>query len=168
MIKLDIIWKGIIEDLPVYFILFFFPQARQPLNLDRGVEFPDKELEALYPTNQPKHPHFVDKLLKVYTHDGREEWILIHIEVQGYADPNFSKRMYTYFYRLLNRYQKPVTALAIFTDRQPNHQPNHYEYNFMGTQLYYQYNSYKVAEQDEATRPAKTPLPWWCLPRLKP
>ena len=150
MKKLDILWKGIIEDMPVQFILFFFPNARNILDLSRGVEFLDKELESLFPVDNPRHPRFVDKLLKVFTLDGLEEWILIHIEIQAYADPQFSKRMYTYFYRLFDRYQKPVTALAIFTDDQPNYMPDRYEYSFMGTTQYYQYNTYKVAEQNEA------------------
>jgi len=150
MKKLDILWKGIIEDLPVHFIRFFFPNAFEVLDLSRGIEFLDKELEELFPQDNPQYPRFVDKLLKVYTLDGREEWMLIHIEVQGYADPNFSKRMYTYFYRLFDRYQKPVTALAIFTDNQPGNMPDRFEYSFMGTTQTYRYNTYRVANQNEA------------------
>jgi len=52
--------------MPVFFILFFFPQARQVLDLERGVEFLDKELEELFPMDNPDHPRFVDKLLKVF------------------------------------------------------------------------------------------------------
>jgi hypothetical protein len=71
MKKLDILWKGIIEDLPVHFILFFFPNARNLLALSRGIEFLDKELETLFPLDNPQHPRFVDKLLKVFTLDGQ-------------------------------------------------------------------------------------------------
>ena len=59
--------------------------------------------------------------------------------------------MYTYFYRLLDRYQKPVTALAIFTDDKPGYKPNHYHNEFMGTSQTYQFNTYKIGEQDEET-----------------
>lgn len=106
MKKLDILWKGIIEELPVYFLLYFFPNASAILDLSKGIEFLDKELEELFPQDSPDHPKFVDKLLKVFTLDGKEEWILIHIEVQAYADPHFSHRMFTYFYRLYDRYKK--------------------------------------------------------------
>ena len=149
MKKYDILWKGIIEDMPVFFILFFFPQARQVLDLERGVEFLDKELDELFPMDNPDHPRFVDKLLKVFTLDGKEEWILIHIEVQGYPHEDFGKRMYTYFYRLLDRYQKPVTALAIFTDDNLSYKPDSYHYEFMGTSQTYKFNTYKILEQDE-------------------
>lgn len=64
MKKLDILWKGIIEDLPIHFILFFFPKALEVLDLDKGIEFLDKELEELFPQENPDHPKYVDKLLK--------------------------------------------------------------------------------------------------------
>jgi hypothetical protein len=150
MKKDDILWKGIIEDLPHHFIRFFFPQADTLIDFDRGFEFLDKELEELFPMDDPDHPRFVDKLIKAFTLDGREEWILIHVEVQGNSDNDFGRRMYTYFYRLLDRYQKPVTALAIFTDDKPGFKPDHYHYAFMGTSQTYRFNTYKIWEQDEA------------------
>ena len=56
-------------------------------------------------------PKFVDKLVKVFTRTGKEKWILIHIEVQGYQDRDFAKRKFTYFYRILDKYDKPVLLL---------------------------------------------------------
>ena len=34
----------------------------------------------------------VDKLVKAYLKDGSEQWILVHIEVQGDEDKDFSQR----------------------------------------------------------------------------
>jgi predicted transposase/invertase (TIGR01784 family) len=147
----DLLWKGIIEDMPKHCLLFFFQEADKFLDFSKGFEFLDKELEELFPVDNPNHPRFVDKLIKAFTHDGREEWILIHIEVQGYPDDDFGKRMFTYFYRLLDRYNKPVTALAIFTDDNPNYNPKSFVYEFMGTAAGYRYNTYKVIDQDEAS-----------------
>jgi len=145
----DTLWKGIIEDMPAHFLRFFFPDAENIFDCERGFEFLDKELEQLFPTDNPNHPRFVDKLIKAFTNAGSEEWILIHIEVQGYQDDTFSRRMYTYFYRLLDRYQKPISALAIFTDDKPNYKPNRFEYQFLGTSQVYEFNTYKILEQDE-------------------
>jgi len=36
------------------------------------------------------------------------------LEVQGAKDPEFAKRMFKYYYRILDRFDKPVSALAIF------------------------------------------------------
>lgn len=48
--------------------------------------------------------------------------------MQGYRDKDFAKRMFTYFYRILDKYGKPVTAIAIFTGSDKNFHPNSYEY----------------------------------------
>jgi len=75
--------------------------------------------------------------------DGTEEWILIHIEMQGYDDPEFRERMFIYYYRILDKYQKKVTAIAIMTDDTSDH-PTKYETSFIGTKLIYEFNSYKL------------------------
>jgi len=75
--------------------------------------------------------------------DGTEEWILIHIEMQGYDDPEFRERMFIYYYRILDKYQKKVTAIAIVTDDTSDH-PTKYETSFIGTKLIYEFNSYKL------------------------
>jgi hypothetical protein len=86
----------------------------------------------------------------VFTKRGTEEWILIHVEVQGYTDHDFGKRMFQYYYRILDQYDKPVTAFAIFADAVKNFHPKHYERDFLGTKVYYAYNTYKIIDQDDA------------------
>jgi hypothetical protein len=75
--------------------------------------------------------------------------VLIHIKVQGQQIEDFAKRMFTYFYRLLNRYGVEVTAIAIFTDDNQAFLPNQYNYQFAGTQNVYRFNIYKIIQQDE-------------------
>lgn len=41
---------------------------------------------------------------------------MIHVEVQGEPDSDFAERMYTYNYRLYDRYQREVVSLAVVTD----------------------------------------------------
>ena len=110
----------------------------------------DKELEQLFPSEQVKDPKFVDKLVKVYSKTGDERWILVHIEVQGYEDKKFGERMFTYFYRILDRYEKRITSIALFTDADKDFNPSVYEYEYLGTKLTFQFNSYKIIDQDEA------------------
>ncbi len=94
----DILWKGIIEDLFSDFLRFFYADADDLFDMGRGFEFLDKELGQLYPDQDIKHPKYVDKLVKVYRKNGAEEWLLIDIEVQGYNDSQFTRRMFTYYY----------------------------------------------------------------------
>ena len=61
--KNDILWKVVME---------------------RGFEFLDKELAELRPEpEKDSDTRFVDKLVKVYHRNGEEEWVLLHVEIQG-------------------------------------------------------------------------------------
>lgn len=146
----DILWKAALEDLFDDFLKFFYADAEQIFDLDKGFEYLDKELEQLFPPDQNQYaPRYVDKLVKVFTKAGAEEWILVHIEVQGYTDPDFAKRMFQYYYRILDQYEKPVTAFAIFADNSKKFHPQFYEREYLGTKVHYSYNTYKIIDQDD-------------------
>lgn len=147
----DILWKAALEDLFDDFLRFFYPNAESLFDLQKGFEYLDKELDQLFPPEFDNYaPRYVDKLVKVFTHTGKEEWILVHVEVQGYADPDFAARMFQYYYRILDKYAKPITAFAIFTDSNKSFSPSFFEYEFLGTKVYYGYNTCKIIDQDEA------------------
>lgn len=78
---------------------------------------------------------------------GKEHWILIHIEVQGYVDKEFPLRMYMYNYRSFDKLGKSMTALAILTDDDENYHPKYYEYKLWDTKLRYDFQTYKLLEQ---------------------
>ena len=157
--QFDSLWKSLIEDLFPEFLRFFYRDADKIFDLRAKFEFLDKELEKLYP-DQEKSPglRFVDKLVKVKLKSGGEQWILVHIEVQGYADKHFPQRMFTYFYRILDRYRHPVTAVAIFTGINGK-TPNCYKLDIAGTKLEYRYNTYRVIDQpEEALKASHNPF----------
>ena len=90
------------------------------------------------------------RLIKVFTKRGSEEWLLVHIEIQGYHDKDFGKRLFRYWYRILDKYDKPATTIAIFTNTDKNFKPDAYEYECLGTTNTFRFNTYKIIEQDEA------------------
>jgi hypothetical protein len=144
-ISKDILWKGIIEDLFKHFLIYFYPNAKEIFNFKKGFEFLDKELEQLFPPSESKR-RFADKLVKVYTKKGVEKWILVHIEVQGYEDKTFSDRMYAYNYRIFDKYQQRIVALAIFTDDNPSYRPSEYHTEFLETSLTYRFKTFKLLD----------------------
>jgi hypothetical protein len=147
----DSLWKAILEDVFDDFLRFFFEKADELFDFNRPFQFLDKELEQLFPSNQDEfNPKFVDKLVKVFTNEGLEKWILVHIEVQGSNDAAFSHRMFQYFYRIYDKYQRPITAFAILTDRNKRFRPQKFEQSYLGTTLCYEFNLYKIVEQDES------------------
>lgn len=150
--KFDNLWKGIIEDLFIDFLRFMDPEADSILDFEKGVQFLDKELEQTYrPENNNYRPNIVDKLAKVFTHEGREEWILVHIEVQDQYRNDFGKRMFRYYYRLFDKHDKPITAYAIFVEPNLTERPDVFEKGFMGTNIKYQFNTLKISAQDDHT-----------------
>lgn len=148
--KNDILWKGMLEEIFDDFLHFVFPEADQVFDWARGFEFLDKELNDLYPAPDEKSiTRFVDKLVKVYMQGGKERWLLIHIEVQDQHDPLFAARMFGYYYRIFDRYRKPVTAIAVFTGTDGYRMPDKYEDKFLGTSLVYQYNTLRITDYSD-------------------
>ncbi|BAV06027.1 hypothetical protein SAMN05421788_10699 [Filimonas lacunae] len=125
--KGDLLWKGIVEDLFADFLRFFFADADDKFDIDKGFEFLDKELHEITPAHELRHPRFVDKLVKLWYKDGAEKWLLLHVEVQGYVDNHFPARMFTYFYRIYDKFQQEITSLAIFTDNDDDYHPDRYK-----------------------------------------
>ena len=154
MKKQDLLWKGIIRELFPWFIQFFFENWRQEIDLGRGFEFLDKELEQILPDSEAKGRR-ADVLVKVFSPAGKEFWFLVHVEVQGYHDDDFALRMYTIQYRLFDRYQKPVAALAIFTDGRPDFHPQKFSYQCLSTVLNYQFGTYKLMDHPPVTEFSK-------------
>ncbi len=146
----DTLWKGILENLFDDFLYFYFPDADKLFDMKKGFQFLDKELEQLFPTAEGEAPKFVDKLVKVFRKDGAEEWLLIHIEVQGYQDRDFASRVFTYWYRIKDKYDKQVTTFVIYTDSNKKFKPDSYRYECLGTEVTFKFNTYKIIEQDEA------------------
>src|ERR1700742_2275381 len=132
----DILWKAVLDDI---------------FDLDKGFEYLDKELHQLFPPEDDNYElRYVDKLVKVFTKNGDEEWILVHVEVQGYTDKDFAKRMFHYYIRILDKYDKPVTAFAIFADANKNFHPKCYQREYLGTKISYTFNTFKIVDQDDS------------------
>ncbi|WP_367329761.1 hypothetical protein [Sphingobacterium multivorum] len=89
--------------------------------------------------------------MKVFLKDGREQFVLCHVVIQsskGRGD--LAERMFRYFYRIWDRYKVPITAIAILADESKCYRPVVYSQEFMGTSLRYDFNSYKILDQEES------------------
>lgn len=132
---------------------FIYPDADEVYNMERGFEFLDKELAELNPQpDEEKDSRFADKLVKAYHRDGVEEWVLLHVEVQGdtHERDAFAERMYTYFYRIRDRYPgRLVSALAIYTGQDGNRMPGRYSYEYRGTKLTYEYPTVSILDYSD-------------------
>ena len=100
----------------------------------------------------------LDKLVKVRRKSGAEVWVLIHIEVQGQFDAEFSKRMYVYHYRVFDRYNLPVVSLAVLGDNVNAWRPSAYEYALWGCQLRLEFPMVKLLDYRERWDELQTSL----------
>jgi predicted transposase YdaD len=153
--KNDILWKVVMEEVFDDLLRFIFPDADLLFDMERGFEFLDKELTEMHPEPGKKPATlFADKLVKVFTREGREEWVLCHVEVQGQTKakdrPIFASRMFRYFYRIWDRHQKPVSAIAFFTGRDAQLMPDRFEYEYRNTKVLYKFPVISVLDFKDA------------------
>jgi len=87
-------------------------------------------------------------LVKVFLKDGGEEWILIHIEVQAEEEEDFSLRMFRYFYRIFERYGKPVVSIAILTGEASGTADGRYEQKAFGSGVEFWYLAFNLMAYD--------------------
>lgn len=142
-------WKRIIGSTFQDFLSFFAPDLAELVEWRKEPDDLNRELQKLHPQDDAKNRK-ADNLYKVYLKDGRELCILVHIEVQGWEDSDFDKRMFQYFYRIFEKYGQKIYALAIYTeDLKAENMPEIYKYEYFGTELTYKFNTFKVIDQDE-------------------
>ncbi len=145
----DILWKAALEDFFDAFLRFFFKDADTVFDFDQKLEFLDQELAELSPAEDVQYPKRIDKLVKVFTRRGEAHWILAHIEVQGYPETGFTRRMYRYYSRLADKYDVPITCMVIFLGRRSRKNNSCFELDYLGTSVKFQFNAYHIGDQDE-------------------
>jgi predicted transposase/invertase (TIGR01784 family) len=143
----DQIWKEIIENLFEKFMYFYMPDLAVDVDFSKGYTFLDKEFSAIEIKSEDSE-RFLDKLIKVYLKSGEEQWILIHTEVQFAKKSDFSERMFKYFYRVYDKYNRKIVSIAIFTGTSLSYQRS-FDYNFYQTKLLYEYRSIKLVDYEE-------------------
>lgn len=130
----DAPWKEALERYFEPFLAFFFPQIHAEIDWQLSYESLDSEFQQVV-RDAEIGKRFVDKLVKVWRRDGQETWVLIHVEIQSQYDSDFAKRMYTYSYRIFDRYNRDVVSLAILGDDQPNWRPQAYHSTLWGCRV---------------------------------
>ena len=139
-------WKEILENYYPEFIEFFFPKAYKDIDWSKGYEFLDKELQKITKSAY-KGIRYVDKLAKVWLKNGDEKWTLIHTDIQDQKDDDFSQRMYTYNYRLFDRYNHHAASFAVLGDTNVTWKPGPFEQGIWDCNVKFEYPVVKIAEK---------------------
>jgi hypothetical protein len=169
MTEYDSPWK---EALRVYFqpfLALFFPDAHAEIDWSRGHQSLDQDLRQVLRGGELGR-RVVDHLVKVWLNSGQEQWVLIHVEVQTSEEADFARRMYTYNYRLFDRYNEEVVSLAVLGDDNPRWRPDRFGYSRWGLHAGIRFPVVKLldyAEQWEKLQESSNPFAMVVLAHLR-
>lgn len=141
----DTPWKDAITRYFPDFMAFFFPQAHREIDWGRPHVFLDQELAQLARDGE-LGKRLADRLVRVHTHDGGEQWVLIHLEVQGKRERDFAERIFSYHYRAYDRFRRPVASLVLLADDSPRWRPHRFTYQLFGCQLRLDFSVVKLRD----------------------
>lgn len=130
----DTPWKEAIERYFPEFMAFYFPSACAQIDWQCGYAFLDQELQAIT-LDAEIGKRFVDKLVRVTRLSGQDDWIYIHLEVQGTVQTEFAKRMFVYNYRIFDKYERPVASMAVLADEHAHWKPQEFGYEVLDCQM---------------------------------
>jgi hypothetical protein len=138
-------WKEALTRYLPEFLDFYFPLAYQAIDWTQPHTFLDQELAQIVRDSELGKRR-IDRLVQVTTLTSEIEWVYIHIEVQSQVDSDFTERLFTYNYRLYDRYHRPVATLAVLADERLNWRPGGFSYNLFGSQMSLQFASVKILD----------------------
>ena len=98
----DTAWKQVLQVLLPDFLGLVHANLYAAIDWQRPVTFLDKELQAITRQGR-KGRRAVDLLASIWRRDGVEQWLLVHVDVQGRVEEDFARRMFIYHARLIDR-----------------------------------------------------------------
>ncbi len=149
----DGIWKDAVEQYLPLLLKRMMPELYEDVDFSEDIKFLDKELRDTIQVSMSEEHNsakFVDTLVQVPLKSGKNEWVLLHIEVQGKGGEDISFRMILYCCLIFAHYRRMPVALAILTDKRPlKETPGKIEFSEYGTELVYKYNLFEVYKQSD-------------------
>jgi hypothetical protein len=142
---IDGAWKEAFNEYLQAFFALCLSAVHAEIDWARGFEFLDKELQKIAPQSETGR-RSVDLLVRVWRLDGEEQWVLIHIEVQGQYDVDFPSRMFEYHYRIRDVYRRPVASFAVLADDNPNWKPDRLVYSLWGCSVDFRFPIIKLTD----------------------
>ena len=141
-------WKEALERFFPEFLALLFPAIHIEIDWSVPYRSLDSELQQIT-GDADSGRRYADKLLDVRTTEGRETWVLVHVEVQGDAQAVFPQRMFQYNYRIRDRYDRSVVSLAVLSDSNRRFRPVCYEDGRWGCRILFEFPMVKLLDYAE-------------------
>jgi hypothetical protein len=136
-------WKEAIEHYFPEFMAFYFPEAYACFDWSQGYTFLEQELRSVIHDAALGKRH-MDKMAQMKLNNGEERWIYVHVEIQAGHDSDFARRMFTYNYRIFDKYDRPVGSFAVLADDNQQWCPDHFGYEVGGSRHYLEFPVVKL------------------------
>ena len=162
-------WKEALDTYFDRFVALLFPAVHAEIDWSRGYESLDKEFQQIVRDAEVGR-RYVDKLVKVFTTGGAEQWVLIHIEVQTEREAEFPRRVYVYNYRIFDKYDRPVASLVVLADDEPGWRPAEFHSRLFGCESGIRFPAVKLldfAPQEAELEASSNPFAKVVLAHLK-
>ncbi len=124
-------WKEALRWHLKEFIELCFPLVASLIDWTSEPEWLDKEIGQIIGRSGRRNQE-VDLLFKVRLFDGRDQWILCHLEIQSSYEADFIARIDLYNSGLKWLFQQEVLTLVILTDLNSGWRPSEYHFEFGG------------------------------------
>jgi len=138
-------WKTALVRYFPEFLAFYFPKADEFIDWTSPHTFLEQELAQIVADAELGRRR-VDCLVEVTLTTARQEWVYIHVEVQGRRDKTFAERLFIYNYRLYDRYRRPVATLAVLADTNPGWRPEGFSYDLLGSRTSIEFATVKILD----------------------
>jgi len=132
--EFDTPWKKILDIYFKDFVAYCWPEQYKEIDWSKGYKMLDKELSKIA-KNAATTNRVADKLVEIFRFNGKEAFVLIHIEVQGQFDPEFEERMFIYRYRLRDLHKSPIASLAVLIDPDQKWRPSSFREELWGSSI---------------------------------
>jgi len=138
-------WKlGLDHFLPEV-MLFLFPASHAEIDWSRSYKPLNSELFSILPAEEGT-TRYADALYQVWRRDGREQWILLHFEVQSQPDAELPERMFVYALRCFEKYKTEVFGFAVLGDESPSFRPEPYVWELGKARMVYEFETAKLID----------------------
>ena len=113
----DQLFKDLLTTFFVEFLLLFFPRVAASIDLDSIEVLPQEVYSGLVEGDK----YLVDILAKarLKVAPDRTAFVLVHVEHQSTAPPDFLSRLFRYHLALLNHYGLPVFPIVVYSHDSP-------------------------------------------------
>ena len=146
MTEYDMPWKEVLDVYLQDFLELCLPDIHQGIDWSAPVENHEQELPKLFPDSLTAG-RVVDKLFRAkFKANDLPTWFLIHTEVQVNRQVDFPKRMFTCYYRVVDRFREPVVCIAILGDTSKSWRPLSWEFELFGCGIEFRYPVVKLLD----------------------